>query len=96
MAHFAKIENNIVTNVVVVDDAYESDGQAYLNSLGLEGNWVQTSYNANFGKKYAGIGDSFDGENFRPVEPEGHLGFNEETWNWIIPNPEPEVTDGDA
>ena len=53
MAHFAKIENVIFVNVVVVDDEHEADGQSYLNLLGLEGDWVQTSYNANFGKKYA-------------------------------------------
>lgn len=85
MAHFAKIENDIVTQVVVVDDEHEIDGQAYLNSLGLEGVWVQTSYNANFGKKFAGIGDTFDGTNFRPAEPAGNLGFDEETWSWLMP-----------
>lgn len=87
MAHFAKIEDGVVTNVVVVDNAHEADGEAYLNSLGLEGTWVQTSYNANFGKKFAGIGDTFDGENFRAPEPEGNLGFDEETWTWIMPGP---------
>jgi hypothetical protein len=50
MAHFAKIENDIVTQVLVVsnDDApTEIDGQTFLASLGLEGEWVQTSYNNN-------------------------------------------------
>lgn len=60
MAHFAKIENSIVTNVVVVDNEHEADGEAYLNSLGLEGQWVQTSYNANIRGKYAAIGDTYD------------------------------------
>lgn len=63
MAHFAKIENDIVTNVIVVDNAYEEDGQAYLNSIGLNGTWIQTSYNANFRGKFAGIGDIYDAEN---------------------------------
>jgi hypothetical protein len=89
MAHFAKVENGIVTNVVVVDNTYEANGQEFLNSIGLEGTWVQTSYNANFGKKYAGIGDTFDGENFKPAEPEGNLGFDEEAWSWIMPKPTP-------
>lgn len=62
MAHFAKIEAGIVTNVVVVDNEYETDGNAYLNSLGLEGTWVQTSYNGNIRGKYAGIGDTYDAE----------------------------------
>jgi hypothetical protein len=60
MAHFAKIEEGIVTQVVVVDNEHEADGEAYLNSLGLEGTWVQTSYNGNIRGKYAGIGDSYD------------------------------------
>jgi hypothetical protein len=60
MAHFAKIENGIVTNVVVVDNEHEADGEAYLNSLGLEGQWVQTSYNGKFRGKYAAISDTYD------------------------------------
>jgi hypothetical protein len=60
MAHFAKIEDGIVTNVVVVDNEHEENGEEYLNSLGLEGRWVQTSYNANFRGKYAAIGDTYD------------------------------------
>lgn len=85
MAHFAKIENNVVTWVLVVDDTHELDGESYLNSLGLSGTWVPTSYNASFGMKYAALGDTFDGENFIPAEPEGNLGFDEETWSWIMP-----------
>ena len=60
MAHFAKIEEGIVTQVVVVDNEHEADGEAYLNSLGLEGAWVQTSYNGNIRGKYAAIGDTYD------------------------------------
>ena len=85
MAHFAKIENGVVQQVVVVDNSHEAYGEKYLNDLGLEGTWVQTSYNANFGKKYAGIGDTFDGTDFKPVEPENNLGFDEESWSWILP-----------
>jgi hypothetical protein len=62
MAHFAKIENGTVTNVVVIDDEHEADGGAYLNSLALDGQWIQTSYNANFRGKFAGIGDTYDAE----------------------------------
>jgi hypothetical protein len=62
MAHFAKIENGIVTGVVVVDDSNEENGQEYLNNLGLDGTWIQTSYNANFRGKYAAIGDLYNEE----------------------------------
>jgi hypothetical protein len=73
MAHFAKIENNIVQQVIVVANedcgggefpASEPIGQAFLASLGLEGEWRQTSYNGNFRGKYAGVGYTFDGTNF--------------------------------
>lgn len=72
MAHFAQIQNGIVTQVIVVsnDDApSEAVGKAFIASLGLTGEWVQTSYNNNpiEGEdrgKYAGIGDSWDGEKF--------------------------------
>jgi len=70
MAHFAKIENNIVTNVVVVANENEANGEEYLNSLGLEGQWIQTSYNANFRGKFAGIGDTYDEVNDIFVAPE--------------------------
>lgn len=69
MAHFAKIEDGIVTNVVVVANEHEEDGEAYLNSLGLEGTWIQTSYNANFRGKFAGIGDTYDAEKDEFVSP---------------------------
>jgi hypothetical protein len=71
MAHFAKIENNIVREVIVVanDDcgggdfpASEPIGQAFIASLGLEGEWLQTSYSASFRQKYAGIGDTYSEE----------------------------------
>jgi len=72
MAHFARIENGRVREVIVVsnDDApTEAAGQAFIASLGLDGEWVQTSYNGNpiEGQdrgRYAGIGDLFDGEKF--------------------------------
>lgn len=62
MAHFARIENdNIVSQVVVVDNEIEYRGQEFLAiDLGLGGRWIQTSYNANFRGKFAGIGDTYD------------------------------------
>ncbi len=65
MAHFAKIENDTVTNVIVVsneDAPTETDGQAFIASLGLVGEWVQTSYNGNFRGRYAGIGYTYDAD----------------------------------
>jgi hypothetical protein len=74
MAHFALVDNtNIVREVIVIanDDCGNLDfpesepvGQAFIASLGLTGEWLQTSYHANFRGKYAGIGDTWDGTNF--------------------------------
>ena len=62
MAHFAEIDKDgFVLRVLVVDNSQESRGQEFLsNDLGLGGTWIQTSYNANFRGKYAGIGDKYD------------------------------------
>ena len=72
MAHFARIEDGVVREVIVVgnDDApTEAAGQAFIASIGLAGEWVQTSYNNNPVEgasrgKYAGIGDVWDGTTF--------------------------------
>ncbi len=72
MAHFAQVTNGIVGQVIVVsnDDApTEAAGQAFIASLGLAGEWVQTSYNNNPVEgasrgKYAGIGDTWNGTVF--------------------------------
>jgi len=78
MAHFAKIENSIVREVIVVgnDDCAGGDfpeseaaGQAFIASIGLSGEWRQTSYNHNFRAKYAGIGDTYDAVNDVFVAP---------------------------
>ena len=72
MAHFARIENGIVREVIVVGNEQaptEAAGQAFIASIGLTGEWVQTSYNNNPVEgasrgKYAGIGDLWDGTTF--------------------------------
>jgi hypothetical protein len=62
MAHFARIdENNIVQEVLVVDNSLEHKGEDFLaNELGLGGRWIQTSYNNNLRKQYAGYGFYYD------------------------------------
>lgn len=82
MAHFAKVENGVVQQVLVVANgdcgggdfpASEPVGQAFLASLGLEGEWKQTSYNANFRGVYASAGWTYDSVNdvfVAPVSPD--------------------------
>lgn len=86
MAHFARVENGIVTDVLVVPNEFEDYGQEYLNDLGLEGVWIQTSYNNNIRKNYAGIGYTYDEERdaFIPPKPEVDCVFDEENCTWII------------
>ena len=62
MAHFAEVDNNdIVKQVLVIPDDQENRGQDFLaNDLNLGGTWIQTSYNNNIKKQYAGIGYKYD------------------------------------
>lgn len=70
MAHFAKVENDgTITQVIVVSNTdcgnlefpeSEPIGKAFISSLGLDGEWVQTSYNSNFRGIYAGIGYTYN------------------------------------
>jgi hypothetical protein len=72
MAHFARIENNIVRQVIVVNNEVlenkpfpesEEIGIAFCKSLyGAETEWLQTSYNSNFRDKYAASGMIYDPE----------------------------------
>ena len=70
MAHFARVENNIVREVIVINNEVlenksfpesEPIGIAFCKSLyGAETEWLQTSYNANFRGAYAGSGMLYD------------------------------------
>lgn len=89
MAHFAEIdESNIVLRVLVVANSQEERGQDFLsNDLGLGGTWIQTSYNANFRKNFAGAGYTYDEERdaFISPRPSEDAILNEETCQWEIP-----------
>ena len=69
MAHFAQVENNIVRNVIVINNSdcgggdypdSEPIGQAFIAAIGIDGDWMQTSYNGNFRGTYAGQGMTYD------------------------------------
>jgi hypothetical protein len=79
MAHFAKINDNVVQEVIVIsnDDCGGGDfpesepvGQAFIASLGIEGEWLQTSYSGSFRGLYAGIGFEYSEESDTFVAPE--------------------------
>jgi hypothetical protein len=93
MAHFANINNeNIVVDVVVVPDEYENQGQEYLNNLGLSGTWIQTSYNNNFRKVFAGIGFDYlpEYDAFRPSQFSDTWTFDYDLWKWKPPFDKPD------
>ena len=82
MAHFAQVTDNIVRNVIVIDNSdcgggdfpdSEPIGQAFIAAIGIDGDWLQTSYNNNFRGTYAGQGMTYDptlDEFVSPVETE--------------------------
>jgi hypothetical protein len=84
MAHFAQVTNNFVTQVIVVSNSDCDDlpfpesepiGQTYIASLGIQGDWLQTSYNGNFRGTYAGIGYTWNGTDFVPPVYETPIEF---------------------
>jgi len=78
MAHFAKIENNTVTQVIVINNEVLLDSNnVEQESIGAQfcadtfgGTWIQTSYNGNFRGVYAGLGMNYDPVNDVFVTPE--------------------------
>jgi hypothetical protein len=79
MAHFAKVINGTVEQVIVVANAdcgggefpeSELVGQSFIASLGLAGEWLQTSYSGSFRGTYAGIGYEYSEESDTFVAPE--------------------------
>ena len=96
MSHFAKIEDCIVTQVIVAE-------QDFIDQY-CEGMWVQTSYNTRGGvhykansdepsgedglrKNYAGIGDTYDSarDAFYAPKPYPSWTLNETSCIWEAP-----------
>lgn len=102
MAHFAELdENNIVLRVVVINNSdiidengieSETKGILFCENL-LGGRWIQTSYNANFRKHYAGIGYKYDElkDAFIPPQPYPSWILQEDDYNWMAPKPYPNL-----
>lgn len=103
MSHFAKVENNVVTQVIVAE-------QDVIDSGMFGSGWIQTSYNTRGGihygqdgqpdggvalrKNYAGIGYTFDEarDSFIAPQPFSSWVLSEQTCQWEAPVPMP--TDG--
>ena len=109
MAHFAKLdENNVVTQVIVVDNKDITDphtgqedeilGIAFCKKL-LGGNWKQTSYNNSMRVRYAGIGYSYNAalDAFVPPQPYASWTLDNETADWVSPlGAAPELTEAEV
>jgi hypothetical protein len=95
MSHWAEIdENNVVLRVLVGDNNDPNGDEGYqwlIDNLG--GRWIQTSYNANIRKNYAGVGMLYDQEKdaFIPIKPFSSWTLNEDTCRWEAPTPIPVV-----
>ena len=78
MSHFAKVESGIVTEVIVAE-------QEYINTL--SGTWIQTSYNSNIRKNFAGVGHIYDSEKdaFYAPKPYASWTLNNTTCKWESP-----------
>jgi hypothetical protein len=100
MAHFAEIDNNnVVLRVLVVPDSEQHRGQEYLaDNLGLGGRWIQTSYNNNIRKNFAGQGYIYNEELdiFLPPKPYSSWIIDSEKGEWVSPIPRPEEETGKA
>ena len=102
MSHFAKVEDGIVTQVIVAEQDFIDSG-----AVGDPSSWVQTSYNTRGGvhygqdgepdggvalrKNYAGIGYTYDAgrDAFYSAKPYTSWVLDEDTCFWRAPLPEP-------
>lgn len=103
MSHFAKVENGIVTQVIVAEQDFINSGV-----LGDPSAWIQTSYNTrgnvHYGSdgqpdngealrgNYAGVGFTYDKENdvFYPPQPYPSWTIGSQyNWTWTPPVPYP-------
>lgn len=97
MSHYAKVENGIVTQVIVAEADFIATG-----ALGDPASWLQTSYNTRMGVhfnqegvgdaegfrgNYAGIGYTYDAEHdvFYAPQPAPEFVLDTDTWTWWNP-----------
>jgi len=103
MAHFAQINSqNTVTRVIVVSDeecldsnGIESEevGVAFCKQLfGQDTSWIQTSYNSNFRKHYAGEGFTYNQNLDAFLRPKPYPSWVlDDQYEWTAPAPKPDL-----
>jgi len=87
MSHFAEInKDNVVTQVIVAEQDFIDTGL-----LGNSSNWVQTSYNNNIRKQYAGIGYTYDKTNDIFIAPQPYSSWTlDSNHDWQPPTAMPD------
>lgn len=103
MAHFAELDNNnlvirviaVHNNELIAPGGEESEllGIDFCkNHYGQHTKWIQTSYNKNFRKNFAGAGFKYDSNRdaFIPPKPFNSWVLNEETCIWEATLPYPD------
>jgi len=96
MPNFAKINNNIVTEVVALTAESAPDEQTGINFLNnlyhTQDNWKETTSNNTKPSGYAGIGYNYDSNTniFFPPTPYASWILNSNTYEWEPPVPYPD------
>ena len=86
MSHFAEIKDGIVQRVIVAEQDFINSG-----AVGDSFNWVQTSYNGNFRKQFAGIGFTYNKDADVFVQPQPYPSWTlDENHDWQPPTPMPD------
>ena len=82
MSHFAEIDKDgLVQRIIVAEQNFINSGE-----VGDSFNWVQTSYNHNFRKQYAGIGFKYDKANDVFISPEPYSSWElDASFDWQPP-----------
>ena len=87
MAHYAKVVNNLVTQVIVAEAEFFN---TFIDSS--PGEWIQTSYSGSIRKNYAGVGYTYDTvrDAFYAPQPFNSWTLNGTTCLWVAPTAYPD------
>jgi len=110
MAHFAELNssNEVLRVIVISNDDVEANGgelsseaETFVASIVPHSTggtaWKQTSYNNNFRKQYAGIGDTFDSSKDKFIKPQPFSSWSlDSNDDWVAPVTYPTITEIDS
>lgn len=100
MAHFVELndENVVIRGIVINNDVLTDENNNEVEQKGVDfckdlfgGTWIQTSYNHNIRKQYAGIGFTYDAVNDVFIAPQPFVSWSlDENFDWQPPTPKPQ------